>query len=290
MIIAGLLLVLALLLFVIARQLVHIRKTLAERGEPLLRGAAATPGASMDDEPRPAPADVATEPGARADDEAETEVLGVEAAEPGSAIDDATPLEAPTPATELAPDWTPAPEPDAAVDEASPDATVPVEEEVADAAEEQVAVTDATSYEPYQGDGRWWFERDGELLVYDEQRGEWTAAEPVGEAQGIRAEEAEATPSTPSTTVPAADTEAVVAEPGVHPLDEPRPEEPSVTLPYDEPVLEDTAVAGSDITSDETAAAATSSEPQPSFWKCPSCGVVNGSTAMTCRMCFTARP
>jgi hypothetical protein len=26
------------------------------------------------------------------------------------------------------------------------------------------------------------------------------------------------------------------------------------------------------------------------FWKCPSCGAVNGSTATTCRMCFTARP
>jgi cytoskeletal protein RodZ len=27
-----------------------------------------------------------------------------------------------------------------------------------------------------------------------------------------------------------------------------------------------------------------------SFWKCPSCDALNGSTAGTCRMCFTARP
>jgi len=26
------------------------------------------------------------------------------------------------------------------------------------------------------------------------------------------------------------------------------------------------------------------------FWKCPTCGAVNGSTAATCRMCFAARP
>ena len=26
------------------------------------------------------------------------------------------------------------------------------------------------------------------------------------------------------------------------------------------------------------------------FWKCPSCGAVNGSTATSCRMCFAARP
>ena len=25
-------------------------------------------------------------------------------------------------------------------------------------------------------------------------------------------------------------------------------------------------------------------------WKCPTCGAVNGSTATSCRMCFTARP
>jgi ribosomal protein L40E len=26
-----------------------------------------------------------------------------------------------------------------------------------------------------------------------------------------------------------------------------------------------------------------------SGWKCPNCGAVNGSTATSCRMCFTAR-
>ena len=35
---------------------------------------------------------------------------------------------------------------------------------------------------------------------------------------------------------------------------------------------------------------ATSTSTGGGFWKCPSCGAVNGSTATTCRMCFTARP
>jgi hypothetical protein len=26
-----------------------------------------------------------------------------------------------------------------------------------------------------------------------------------------------------------------------------------------------------------------------SFWKCASCGAINGSTATSCRMCFTPR-
>ena len=29
---------------------------------------------------------------------------------------------------------------------------------------------------------------------------------------------------------------------------------------------------------------------QSGYWRCPSCGAVNGSTAATCRMCFAARP
>ncbi|MDQ3662342.1 MAG: hypothetical protein M3454_15060 [Actinomycetota bacterium] len=29
---------------------------------------------------------------------------------------------------------------------------------------------------------------------------------------------------------------------------------------------------------------------QSGFWRCPSCGAINGSTASTCRMCFAARP
>ncbi|HVL64076.1 MAG TPA: hypothetical protein VM573_02775 [Actinomycetota bacterium] len=77
--------------------------------------------------------------------------------------------------------------------------------------------------QPFERDGRWWFRRGDELLVYDERSGEWT----------------------------------------------PAPEE---------------ATGGA------ATAAGASSAAEGGFWKCPSCGAVNGSTAATCRMCFTARP
>ncbi|HVM34638.1 MAG TPA: Ran-binding zinc finger domain-containing protein [Actinomycetota bacterium] len=78
--------------------------------------------------------------------------------------------------------------------------------------------------QPFERDGRWWFRRGAELLVYDESTGQWVAA----------------------------------------------PEEASG------------ASAGG--------AGATASAAEGGFWKCPACGAVNGSTATTCRMCFTARP
>lgn len=128
----------------------------------------------------------------------------------------------------------------------------PVEEPVAEPqeAEDAGARASAEPGQPYERDGRWWFERDGELLVYDDRSGQWIPAET--ETTGIVA----VTPS---------------PEELVHPLDEPRPEDaPAATM--EQPAVEE--------------------EPQPvaSFWKCPSCGVVNGSTAHTCRMCFSARP
>jgi hypothetical protein len=75
---------------------------------------------------------------------------------------------------------------------------------------------DEPQEQPFERDGRWWFRRGAELLLYDESTGQWVPA--------------------PTT------------EPG----------------PADQ-------------------------EGQ-GFWKCPSCGAVNGATATTCRMCFSARP
>ncbi|HEX2240287.1 MAG TPA: Ran-binding zinc finger domain-containing protein [Actinomycetota bacterium] len=83
--------------------------------------------------------------------------------------------------------------------------------------------------QPFERDGRWWFRRGNELLVYDERTGQWVAAEGA---------------AAPAATAAAA---------------------PVGTA----------AVAG---------------EAGGAFWKCPSCGAVNGATATTCRMCFTARP
>lgn len=90
--------------------------------------------------------------------------------------------------------------------------------------------------QPFERDGRWWFRRGSELLVYDEATGQWLPA-----------------PSSPGGAT-------------------------SATQPMPTTISD---VSG-----------ATSAQPsgEQGFWKCPTCGAVNGSTATTCRMCFTARP
>ncbi len=79
--------------------------------------------------------------------------------------------------------------------------------------------------QPFERDGRWWFRRGNELLIYDEQTAGWVPA-PAEPGAGMGAAPA-----------------------------------PAATQAADS-----------------------------GFWKCPSCGAVNGSTATSCRMCFTARP
>jgi hypothetical protein len=90
--------------------------------------------------------------------------------------------------------------------------------------------------QPFERDGRWWFRRGSELLIYDESTGQWL---PAPSGQGAA---------------------------------------PSGTQPMPTTISD---VSG-----------ATTGQPsgEQGFWKCPTCGAVNGSTATTCRMCFTARP
>ncbi len=90
--------------------------------------------------------------------------------------------------------------------------------------------------QPFERDGRWWFRRGSELLVYDEATGQWLPAPAAGEGS----------PATQPTQTTISD---VSGASGVQPSGE-----------------------------------------QQGFWKCASCGAVNGSTATTCRMCFAARP
>ena len=98
--------------------------------------------------------------------------------------------------------------------------------------------------QPFERDGRWWFRRGDELLVYEEQTGQWVPAEQ---------------PSTSGSVAAAAAPETIESA-----------AEPAAGAPE-----------GQVTTQQETVG---------SFWKCPSCGAVNGSTATSCRMCFTARP
>jgi hypothetical protein len=106
---------------------------------------------------------------------------------------------------------------------------------------------DAPEEQPFERDGRWWFKRGDELLVYDEQSGQWESA-PAGTTAAAAA----------APVVPAADS---------------GPEQGS-----------DAPVAGGE------AEPAQAAQDPGSFWKCPSCGAVNGSTATSCRMCFAPKP
>jgi ribosomal protein L40E len=113
----------------------------------------------------------------------------------------------------------------------------PVQEGVVDSV--FAAHADDPQEEPFQRDGRWWFRRGDELLLYDEATGQWQPAPGEGPGSGGAA-------------APAAATETETA-----------------------------------ITTQATPAVA---DQVATYWKCPTCGAVNGSTAATCRMCFAARP
>ena len=100
--------------------------------------------------------------------------------------------------------------------------------------------------QPFERDGRWWFRRGDELLVYEEQTGQWVAAGEPSTSGSL---------ASSSSAGGGAQTAGEEAGGGA---------------------------SGGQVTSQL--------EPASSFWKCPSCGAVNGSPATSCRMCFTARP
>ena len=105
------------------------------------------------------------------------------------------------------------------------------------------AHADDPQEEPFQRDGRWWFRRGVELLLYDEASGQWQPAP------------AEASDASGTAAAPVAGTAAQTAATA-------------------------TATASMPVVADQVS----------TFWKCATCGAVNGSTAATCRMCFAARP
>lgn len=144
---------------------------------------------------------------------------------------------------------------------------------------------------PFERDGRWWFRRDGDLLVYDEQLEEWVDPNAAPAAQPEQA-------AVPDPEPVVAPEPAVEAAPEVqpHPLDEARewtagtgtapvaetiPIEQASPAPIPEPVSAPAPIT--ETTEGAQGEGAT-------HWKCPACGVINGSTASSCRMCFAARP
>lgn len=100
---------------------------------------------------------------------------------------------------------------------------------------------DEPQEQPFERDGRWYFRRGDELLIYEEQTGQWVPAPEASAGGGAS---------------PVAAQSAATGAVG----------------------------GGATVAAQTQTAAATGS-----FWKCPSCGAVNGSTAESCRMCFTAR-
>ena len=139
--------------------------------------------------------------------------------------------------------------------EESPFATEAPSESIASGGAASGAV-DEPEEQPFERNGKWFFRREGELLVYEEGTGEWI---PADESALQPAPPPAATSSGYSTETPS---EAEPGDVGGGP--------------------------GGDTEQFDTV------EPRPAagggFWKCPSCGAVNGSSATTCRMCFSARP
>ncbi|MGI8407577.1 MAG: hypothetical protein ACR2L3_03615 [Actinomycetota bacterium] len=107
---------------------------------------------------------------------------------------------------------------------------------------------DMPEEQPVEHEGRWWFKRGSELLIYDESTGQWGPAPQVtGDPTGGMA----------------------AGSPG------------SVGSAYS--AFKDLGEATS---KPEPAAGGGAAGESAGFWKCTSCGAVNGTTAESCRMCF----
>ena len=127
------------------------------------------------------------------------------------------------------------------------------------------AASEESEEKPFRRDGRWWFRRDDELLVYDDASGEWL----------------------PSDAGPRESSFVIGRDPapvaGVEPGSDLTRETASVTTKERDAVSENAGQVFPEGEATEQLAAS-------SFWKCATCGAVNGSTAASCRMCFAARP
>ena len=127
------------------------------------------------------------------------------------------------------------------------------------------ADSEGSEEKPFRRDGRWWFRRDDELLVYDDASGEWL----------------------PSDASPRESSFVIARDPaplaGVEPGSDLSRETASVATKERDAVSENADQVFPEGEATEQLAAS-------SFWKCATCGAVNGSTTASCRMCFAARP
>ncbi|MDQ3987285.1 MAG: zinc finger Ran-binding domain-containing protein [Actinomycetota bacterium] len=161
-----------------------------------------------------------------------------------------------------------------------------------DAGAEAVVAAETSAAEsqdqPFERNGRWYFRRGDELLRYEEGTGEWVAAEedeiggrpsPVGAGWA----EPETTQAVEGTGWAGEDTGPPAEEAGIPAQEAAAPQEAA------EPAAGEFGAEPAPTEAEDE----TGTIPQPAvggFWKCASCGAVNGSSAATCRMCFSPRP
>jgi hypothetical protein len=234
---------------------VAVQETEPEKDEPV---ADQEPEAEREAEPVSAQepeAEREAEPVAAQEPEAESEAEPVAVEEP-EAEHEAEPFA--TEEHEAEPVATEEPEPVVAQEQEH-------EAEPAAAEEAEQVDTEEPEEKPFRRDGRWWFRRDDELLVYDDASGEWLPSD--------------AGPREASFVVARDPAPAASVEPG---SDLSR-ETASVATKERDPVSENAGQVFPEGEATEQLAAS-------SFWKCATCGAVNGSTSSTCRMCFAARP
>ena len=136
--------------------------------------------------------------------------------------------------------------------------------------------------QPFEQGGRWYFRRDDELLVYDETTGEWVDAEEDAAAPAASDDDAEAPAPAAEDSASSWGGSGLVGDGEAGSFT--RPEPSSALDESDTETFDAIGDSESGSPADEQASGA------GGFWKCPSCGAVNGSTASTCRMCFAARP
>ena len=129
--------------------------------------------------------------------------------------------------------------------------TTPAEDVATTQAQEQQHGQAEQDDQPFEHEGRWYFRRGVELLVYEESTGQWvTAPDDVALASAPTLSSA----TSPDTAQTSGQTFGDISEAG------------------------------------EVSTEAAPTEEAGQFWKCASCGAVNGSTADSCRMCFAPKP
>lgn len=155
------------------------------------------------------------------------------------------------PAVQTAQNWQTESTTQPAAQTAAATAGVPLTTQVAPTSQEEMP-----EEQPFEREGRWWYKRGNEILLYDEQQGQWVPA-PEGSLGGHGSRAGAGGQGQAQQSVSSAFQSVSQAEPAQS--------------------------GGGGVGTGER-------QDSGGFWKCPSCGAVNGSTANSCRMCFTARP